>query len=1014
MSLQGAAGTVHKKLRLRRLLTLPFVALVLIPAMIIAATSLYSGLKAVDLLSRQLIDNISSRVEQAAVHQLDEASITLRAAQPDPANSVDGAIGAFTNFESIEKRLFELTAQARTTSYLFFGGADGSFVGVDRSRPGAQTAATVRLQLEPNRPRKIYSARAPLDRTRLIETESRIFDARDRVWFYTAKDAQRVSWTPIYVSFATGELVTTASQPVMTQSGKFLGVLAADVVLSELSAFMKTVSVSPNGVAYIVDGQGFLVASSSLDAPFTTVNGEQKRVSAAETQNELLQISAKWLKEKAASPNSTSAMASKSIIGNAVNSVVLQSSHGSVDVSSRPVTRIESTDWEVVVAVPRSDFTSTIVSSAILTFLVTLAALVGSLLLGLWVLRRVTDDVESLVRSTNQISGDQLPDDLPTPKLHETAQLADAFRAMIGRVRDSLSTIRTQNVELAELNAGLETRVTERTDELRLRNESLSNEIALRTRYELELSDASRNALTMADNKARFLAMLSHELRTPLQAVIGSGQMLSSRLTDQPKELATLDAGAKSLLALVDGVLAFSRLEAGRVNPVPTRFELTKCIEEARLVVAGSRPNELTDISTEMAGGVPRFVIADMGMMRQVLINLLHNAIKHAPDKAIIVRIAPDTTHRDSSSPQHAHAVWLRMTVIDRGPGISLADQQRLFRPFEQLDNASGTDPNRGSGLGLAICALLVREMHGEISVQSELGRGAAFSFSVPIEVVGAASQSAELRRSADLVGSNARNATTMPQLHVLLVEDHQINRALVAQLLERLNQSVVAVGSGEEALEKLTHEPFDLVVLDLNLPGLSGIETAQHFLTMEFARAADYEFIAPMLVALTASDDAADRANALAAGFDLFLTKPTTLGKLEAMLLRASAGRTPVKQRASSAPPLLDAEHLSQLLAADRGSKTLFLAALLKQFSESISAELGTIEAACRSNDAAAIRALCHASRGAALSIGATRLAGQLATVSELGKDADLPALRQVVSDTQAALTQWSQSHFS
>jgi signal transduction histidine kinase/CheY-like chemotaxis protein/HPt (histidine-containing phosphotransfer) domain-containing protein len=1008
-------AATRDKLRLRRLLTLPFVALVLIPAMIIAASSLYSGLKAVDLLSRQLIDNISSRVEQAAVHQLDEASITLRAAHPDPANSADGAMSAFTNFESIERRLFELTAQARTTSYLYFGAADGSFVGVDRTRPGAQAAATVRLQLEPNRPRKIYSARGPLDRSRLIETESRVYDARDRVWFYTAKDAQKVSWTPIYVSFASGELVTTASQSVTTQGGRFLGVLAADVVLSELSAFMKTIAVSDNGVAFIVDGQGYLVATSSLDAPFTSVNGEQKRVSAAEAKNELLQVSAKWINERDAVIPATGAPLKKNIALNSVRSAVLSSSFGKVDVSSRPVSRIEGTDWQVVVAVPRSDFTSTIVSSAILTFLVTLAALIASLLLGLWVLRRVTDDVEALVHSTNQISGDQLPDDLPIPKLHETTQLADAFRAMIGRVRDSLTTIRAQNVELADLNAGLETRVAERTDELRKRNERLSDEIALRTRYERELSDASKNAMAMADNKAKFLAMLSHELRTPLQAVIGSGQMLSSRLSDQPKELATLDAGAKSLLALVDGVLAFSRLEAGRVNPLPSRFELTKCIEEARLVVAGSRPTELTDISTEIAAGVPRYVHADMGMMRQVITNLLHNAIKHAPDKPIIIRMAPDTVHRNSPSAQHAHAVWLRITVIDRGPGISAADQQRLFRPFEQLNNVSGTDPNRGSGLGLAICALLVKEMHGEISVQSELGHGTAFSFSVPIEVIGAASQSAEPHRSAELVGTGAHEANPMPQLRVLLVEDHQINRALVAQLLERLNQSVVAVGSGEEALEQLKHAAFDLVVLDLNLPGISGIETAKRYLTMDFARAADYEFSAPMLVALTASDDAADRANALAAGFDLFLTKPTTLGKLEAMLLRVSAGRTPVKPRAQSgASSLLDAEHLNQLLMADRGSKTLFLAALLKQFSESISSELGAIEAACRKNDTTTLRALCHASRGAALSIGATRLAGQLATVAELGQQADLPALKQVVSETQAALTQWSQNHFS
>lgn len=1028
------AAPAGRKLRLRRLLTLPFVALVLIPAMIIAGTSLRAGLTAIDALSLQLIEDISSRVEQAAVHQLEEASITLRAAHPDPANSADGASPTFASFETLEKRLFELTSQARTTSYIFFGGADGTFLGVDRERLGSQASATVRLQERAGQPRKIYSARAPLDRTRLVETEARVFNVTERPWFKGAKDAREVSWTPIYVSFASGALVTTASQPVVAKGGKFLGVIAADVELTELSSFMKTVTVSPNGVAYIVDSGGLLVASSSLDAPYLMEGTTQRRVSAEQSKTELMKVSAAWLnsvaKQRKLAPAVTPGIQDVGAKTGEPISAVLSSSLGAVDVSARTVSRIKGSDWQVVVAVPRSDFTGAIVSSAVVTFLVTLAALICSLLLGLWVLRRVTDDVETLVKSTNRVSGDQIPLDIAQPKLFETSQLADAFRAMVGRVHESMSTIRSQNEQLGELNAGLETRVTERTDELRQRNQNLSDEIALRTRYERELYELSRTAVSNADNKARFLAMLSHELRTPLQAIIGSGQMLSTKLTHQPAELATLDAGAKSLLALVDGILSFSRLEAGRVQLTLTRFEVAKCADEARLVAIASRPGYVPAIAIQIAPEVPRVIVADAGMIRQTLINLLYNALKHAPDKPISIYIDPHSKQPAAASTNmSSRAAWLRISVIDQGPGISQDDQKRLFTPFEQLGNSDKSDPNRGSGLGLAICALLVKEMGGEISVRSTEGQGAAFTFSVPVETVDANDPDAASPISTEIFGARTRLSKALTTQRVLLVEDHDTNRMLVTQLLERLNQSVVAVASGEAALAEISHAPFDVVVLDLNLPGMSGIDVVRSILAPTFAEKTPYPFVLPTLAALTASDDPVDRANALAAGFHLFLTKPTTLSKLESMLLSvgesARTGRA-VRQSATPNAPaastgdrrtqvlLLDQETLEPLLAADRTAPTPFLARLLQQFITHLGSEIDAIEAAVNAKNHAKVRALCHATKGAALSVGTPRLVACLAVLEAAPEPAAVAALKQVAEETRFALAQWSQLHLT
>ena len=188
--------------RLRTLLTVPFVLLIVVPAVIIAGTSLYTGLQAVDVLSRQLMDDISARVRQAAVHQLEEASVTLLATFPNADDNHNASIELFADTERLERKLFELTAAARTTDYLQFGRENGGFVGVDRGRLGAKAAATVRLQEGGGVARKNYAARTPGDRTRLLETENRIFDARNRPWYQFAKTAQRLTWTPIYVSFA--------------------------------------------------------------------------------------------------------------------------------------------------------------------------------------------------------------------------------------------------------------------------------------------------------------------------------------------------------------------------------------------------------------------------------------------------------------------------------------------------------------------------------------------------------------------------------------------------------------------------------------------------------------------------------------------------------------------------------------------------------------------------------------------------------------------------------------------
>lgn len=973
-----------RALRLRTLLTVPFVLLIVVPAMVIAGTSLYTGLQAVDVLSRQLMDDISARVGQAAVHQLEEAAVTLQATFPNASDNHNASIELFADGERLERKLFELTAAARTTAYLFFGREDGGFVGVDRGRPGAQAAAIVRLQ-EGGTPRKNYSARTPGDRTRLIEVESRIFDARSRPWYQLAKSSQRLTWTPIYVSFASGALVTTAAQPVTTATGSLFGVFAADVELSELSTFMKGVAVSANGVAFIVDRDGLLVASSTPELPFRTEGGVQKRVAARDSQSELVRAGAQWWRTAGRDGKATP------------NIAMITAKGEQVDVASRRVEGIQGIDWDIVVAVPRSDFTAPIVKSAISMFFVILAALAAALMLGLYVLRRVTRDVDQLVAVTKHISADRLPTALPVTSLAETGVLANAFGDMIGRLTQSLDTIRTQNEQFALLNATLEERVDRRTTQLAEQNLTLTEEILRRERLERELRHTSQAAQKAAEDKARFLAILSHELRTPLQAVVGASHLLSAqgRPGERADEIETLDAASKSLLTLIDGVLSYSRLEAGVVTPTLHSFALATCVDEALRVSRSATPRPDVALVVDIDASVPAIIHTDQGMLRQVLINLVGNALKFTERGEVRVQVVAEKSERRGDPQQ------LRFAVIDTGSGIDQGTQQRLFQPFQQGSVAAG-QPAVGSGLGLVICSLLVRALGGDIQMQSVPGEGTRMSFSILAQTPPAALDGGHVAGTTpSAIAASSQQA--LRTLNVMVVEDNDVNRELLTIMLEQLGHRVFAVADGEAAIEGCKARAFDAVLMDLNLPRIGGVEATRRILLEPFADSAP-----PAVIALTASVSDADRALCAAAGMRGFLTKPATVFSLD-VALRSAVSEAPLATDLSRAVELLDVVTLDSLAELEQRAAEPFLQRLIDRFVEGLPAQVARLQAEWAADQRDQASATAHSLAGAAAAVGASALARAARNISEAPTGDRVAELAKIVHEAEVALAAWS-----
>lgn len=977
----------HSAMRLRTLLTVPFVLLILIPALIIAGTSLYTGLQAVDVLSRQLMDDISARVGQMAVHQLEEASVTMRATFPNAGDSYDASLDVFADKEKLERKLFELTAGTRTTGYVYFAGENGSFVGVDRGRPGARAAATVRLQGSSGKPRQSFTARNPGDRMHLLEIEDRIYDAHERPWYKLAKSSQHLIWAPVYVSFASRALVTTVAQPVITSSGSLFGVLAADVELSELSAFMKSISVSANGVAFIVDRDGMLVAASTPDQPFRNEGGVQKRVAARDSPNELVRAAAQWWR----TPGGDNSVAP--VIA------MITSTGENVDVAARRVTGIDGIDWDIVVAIPRSDFTAPIVKSAISMFIVTLTALLAALLLGLWLLRRVTRDVDQLVSVTREISADGLPTHIPATTLAETGVLAKAFGEMVERLRQSLDTIRTQHDKFVALNTTLEDRVERRTLQLDEQNLTLTEEIIRRQRLERDLRTTSQAAQKAAEDKARFLAILSHELRTPLQAVVGASHLLAAGELGHTRTDAvdTLDAASKSLLALIDGVLSYSRLEAGVVTPTLDTFALRNCIDDAVRVARAAQIKSAISLSVQIDRDVPPTLHTDEGMLRQVLINLLVNALKFTVEGEVRVDVCV------ISEARNGEPLRLNFEVTDTGPGVDLATQYRLFQPFQQGRNPDGQE-GVGSGLGLVICALLIRALGGDIEMHSELGKGTRMSFSILAHTAHDAVAGPLLLADGAASSTPEQRSALAQAQRVMVVEDNDVNRELLTIMLGQLGHTVVGVADGEAAIEAAaagSASPFDIVLMDLNLPRIGGIEATRRILQSYGGRGEP-----PRIIALTASVSDADRALCAAAGMSGFLTKPATVFSLDTALRNAIKNHGP--SVTADAAYLLDQATLNSLAELEKRAAEPFLVRLIDRFLKSLPEDVTRVKIEWMADNLEQTEAAAHALAGAAAAVGAGALSRAARHMSDSPDDLCMAELTSLAERTRAALVIW------
>ena len=822
---------LFRRLPLRTVITVQFIIQIVAAVSLTGWLSFRNGSVAVNKLTTQLSQEISDRIEERFQSFAEVAHIVL---QMNLAAIESGNLD-LNDFYQLQSYFWNQTKISDRITTLYYGDEAGNFLLIKNEDPPLLYVQDELTGFQ----REIYQLDTDGNIVELLETNE--YNSRERPWYQAAVAAGQPTWSNVYLFAAAPILGMTPAAPIYQDNGELQGVLAIDLTLEQLSNFLQALKISESGLAFIIERNGNIVASSINELPFVEIGNEQQRLQATNSQNPLIQLTAQFLLQEFSRYEQINQFRQLSF---KIDESVTENSriYGRQIVTVKPLKDGRGLDWLMVIVIPESDFMEQINQNTRNTIILCLVALLVAIITGILTARWVTKPIFDLNQSAKKIAQGKWDETVNFKREDEVGELANAFNQMARQLKSYVETLEHKNDELQHL------------DQL----------------------------------KDEFLANTSHELRTPLNGIIGIAESLIEGATGKLSastctNLAMIVNSGHRLSQLINDILDFSKLRHKKLDlqlkPVDIRGITDVILTLCHPLAAPKNIQLINQISGEFP-----LAYADENRVQQILYNLVGNAIKFTSSGTVEVA-AQIINHLSSND-------WIEVTVSDTGIGIQKDHLDTIFDAFEQVEGSAKRGYS-GTGLGLAITKQLVELHGGKIQVKSTLGKGSQFSFSLPVS-----NQSIEQKYVAakiikqdktEITQSNnyqKPSSNLIPQsikeasdITVLIVDDEPINLQVLVNNLSLQNYSIIQANNGEEALKMMEDglKP-DIILLDVMMPKMTGYEVTQklreHFPATEL----------PILL-LTAKTQVKDIVIGLEVGANDYLTKPISRDELLARI---------------------------------------------------------------------------------------------------------------------------------